>query len=151
MSWQGIKFDRHQTWQLLALSVGAALCLTPLATAAAINSLKKNDTTPNIVSTSDAILIAQETTVCPEESGGSQFVSAETRRFLIYICGGDEPNTYVGMAKNGGNGITLPLQSYTRDRFVAVNANTSYTLTRTELIVRQNGRVILRERATWKR
>lgn len=146
-----LKFDRHQIWQLFAFGVGAALCLTPLAQASAINSLKKDTPTPNIASTSDAILIAQETFVCPENSGGSQFVSAETSGFLIYICGGDLPNTYVGIAKNGGNGITLPLQSYNRNQFVAVNGNTRYTLTRTELIVRQNGRVILRQRATWKR
>ncbi|HAA32217.1 MAG TPA: hypothetical protein DCE56_36610 [Cyanobacteria bacterium UBA8553] len=89
---------------------------------------------------------------CPQRSGGSMFVRAETRSFLVYICGGDNPNTYVGVAKNGTTGgITLPLRSYSRDRFVAVNGNTRYTLTRSELIVTRQGRTILRERAQWRR
>lgn len=88
---------------------------------------------------------------CPKRSGGSMFVRAETRNFLVFICGGDNPNTYVGVAKNGTTGgITLPLQNYGRDRFVAVNGETRYTLTRSELIVTRRGKTILRERAVWK-
>ena len=89
---------------------------------------------------------------CPQRSGGSMFVRAETRNFLVFICGSDNPNTYVGVAKNGTTGgITLPLRSYSRDRFVAVNGDTRYTLTRSELIVTRHGRTILRERAQWRR
>lgn len=88
--------------------------------------------------------------VCPPSSGGSQFVVAETVNFYIYICGGDLPNTYVGIAKNQKTGgIILPLKSYNNNQFVAVNGNVSYTLTRNELIVTRQGKVIVREKATW--
>lgn len=133
----------------VVIGIGASLCLASIAEAAVINAVKGNASTT--VPTSNTIQIAQESSACPDSSGGSQFVSAETKNFLVYICGGDNPNTYVGVAKNGGNGITLPLQSYTRDRFVAVNGDTRYTLTRTELVVTQKGKVIARERAQWKR
>lgn len=88
---------------------------------------------------------------CPKRSGGSMFVQAETRNFVVLICGGDNPNTYVGVAKNvTTGGITLPLQSYSRDRFVAVNGDTRYTLTRSELIVTRRGNTLVRERAQWR-
>lgn len=132
------KYNYQRILQQTCIGFGASLCLLPLVEIANINTVKAN-----------SIEIAQEASVC-ESSGGSQFVSAETKNYLVYICGGDNPNTYVGMAKNGGNSISLPLQSYTRDRFVAVNGDTRYTLTRTELIVTQKGRVIARERTQWK-
>ena len=130
------KYNYQNYFQQICLGFSASLCL--LATLE-MNPVKAN-----------SIEIAQAASVC-ESSGGSQFVSAETRNYLVYICGGDNPNTYVGMAKNGGNSISLPLQTVSRDRFVAVNGDTRYTLTRTELIVTQKGRVLVRERAQWKR
>ena len=135
-------------------AVGSLLALTPVVNAATItpNSTDIYNRTP-LGHAADVRpgLMAQAESVCPPNSGGSQFVTAETRSFYIYICGGDLPNTYVGVAKNSRTGgIILPLQSYTNDRFVAVNRNVRYTLTRNELIVTQNGRVIVRERATWK-
>ena len=86
--------------------------------------------------------------VCPR-GNPSQFVHAETRNFTVYICGGDLPHTYVGIAKNGKGRITLPLQNTTGQTFIAVNNNYRYILTRNWLTVTQNGRTILRERATW--
>lgn len=128
----------QRVWRQIFLGFGVSLCLLAIGQNTNINPVKAN-----------SIEIAQAASVC-ESSGGSQFVSAETKNYLVYICGGDNPNTYVGMAKNGGNSISLPLQSYSRDRFVAVNGDTRYTLTRTELIVTQKGRVIVRQRAQWK-
>ncbi|MFB2933647.1 hypothetical protein ACE1B6_00035 [Aerosakkonemataceae cyanobacterium BLCC-F154] len=133
------EYNYQRVFRQIGVGFGVSLCLLAIAEIAKINPVKANN-----------IIIAQEASVC-ESSGGSQFVSAETKNYLVYICGGDNPNTYVGMAKNGGNSISLPLQSYSRDRFVAVNGDTRYTLTRTELIVTQNGRVIVRQRAQWKR
>jgi hypothetical protein len=75
----------------------------------------------------------------------STFVTAETANYVITICGGDLPGTYIGESKNGSGRIRLPLQSYGRDRFVAVNGDTRYVLTPNELRVTQNGRIILRE------
>lgn len=82
----------------------------------------------------------------------STFVQAETRSFFVYICGGDNPGSYIGVAKNGNGSITLPLQSYNprggpkASQFVAVNDNTRYILTRNELIVIQGRRTIVSER-----
>lgn len=104
---------------------------------------------PSLELINEPTLIAQEY-ACPPSSGGSQFVAAETANFYIYICGGDLPNTYVGVAKNPQTGgIILPLQSYNNDQFVAVNGNVRYTLTRNQLIVTRQGQVIVREKATW--
>lgn len=154
MKFNNFRYNYQGLMQQVALVAAASFCLTSLAEAASVKTTQHNSLSNFL---SHKVLIAQEDqedqedNVCPENSGGSQFVSAETKSFLVYICGGDEPNTYVGIAKNGSGSIALPLNSYTRVRFVAVNANTRYTLTRTELTVIQNGRVILRERATWKR
>ena len=133
------EYNYQSVFRQICIGIGVSLCLLAIAQNTNINPVKAN-----------SIEIAQAASVC-DSSGGSQFVSAETKNYLVYICGGDNPNTYVGMAKNGGNSISLPLQTYTRDRFVAVNGDTRYTLTRTELIVTKNGRVIARERAQWKR
>jgi hypothetical protein len=68
-----------------------------------------------------------------EESGGSTFVLAETKDFYINICGGDLPNTYIGInKKNPDNMIVLPLSDYdpTGDYFEAINGNISYLLIR---------------------
>ena len=148
MKSHGFRYNYQRLIQPVALVVTACFCLSSMAEAASVKT-----PTDNLLGnlSSNNILIAQETNTCPPKSGGSLFVSAETRRFLVYICGGDNPNTYVSIAKTGGQGITLPLKSYNRNQFVAVNGDTTYILTRSELLVRQKGRVILRERATWKR
>lgn len=146
-------FKGQQVFKLTLAAVGSLLFLTPLAKAVQINPSNYTMHERTIVGHSPderPILVAQES-VCPPNSGGSQFVSAETRNYYIYICGGDNPNTYVGVAKNNNTGgIILPLRSYNNSQFVAVNGNVRYTLTRNELIVTRNGRVIVRERATWK-
>lgn len=87
--------------------------------------------------------------MCPEVNP-SQFVHAETKNFDVYICGGDLPHTYVGIAKNGNGRITLPLED-TKDNytFVAVNGDYRYVLTRNWLTVTRNGRTIVREKARW--
>lgn len=148
------KLNHNPALKLTLAAVGSLLFLTPSVKAAiadsSISSIH-NRTTLGHVADDRPMLVAQADSVCPPNSGGSQFVSAETRNFYIYICGGDLPNTYVGVAKNRRTGgIILPLRSSSNDRFVAVNGNVRYTLTRNELIVTQNGRVITRERATWK-
>jgi hypothetical protein len=147
------RFNHKPALKLTLAAVGSLLFLTPSVKAAIAdsNSSIHNRTTLGHVADDRPMLVAQAESVCPPNSGGSQFVTAETRSFYIYICGGDLPNTYVGVAKNRRTGgIILPLQSSSNDRFVAVNRNVRYTLTRSELIVTQNGRVIVRERATWK-
>ena len=148
------KFNNKRALKLTLAAVGALLFLTPSVLAAIAESnisAIHNRTTLGHVPDERPMLLAQTESICPPNSGGSEFVTAETRNFYIYICGGDLPNTYVGISKNRRTGgIILPLRSYNNDRFVAANGNVRYTLTRSELIVTQNGRVIVRETATWK-
>lgn len=81
----------------------------------------------------------------------STFVAVETQNFWVNICGGDFPNTYVGMDKRTGNSIRLPLHDYSPQGyyFEAVNGNYAYLLTKTPrgnfLTVLQDNREILRE------
>jgi hypothetical protein len=79
-----------------------------------------------------------------------RYVFAETRNFLVYICGSNRrPLMYVAVDKNGRlGGIILPLRSYNGSQFVAANGNVHYILTARELIVTQGRRTILRERVT---
>lgn len=133
---QGISFKRKHLSQLII----TALTFSGLSMIAS----------PVVSSTEQPTVIAQGC-VCPPGSGGSQFVTAETASFYVYICGGDLPNTYVGVSKDlTKGGIILPLQSYNNDTFVAVSGEYRYTLSRNELIVTRNGKVIVREKATWK-
>jgi hypothetical protein len=70
------------------------------------------------------------------------FVRAETNNFLIYICGNDRPTNYVGIAKNGGGNISLPISQFQDDRFIVTNNNVSYIVTPQYLTITQNGRTI---------
>jgi hypothetical protein len=91
--------------------------------------------------------------ICPEDNP-SQFIHAETKSFDVYICGGDLPHLYVGVAKENGNKIMLPLQSSQDSReFTAINSdqNNSYTyiLNQKFLTVLKNGNPIVVEAARW--
>jgi hypothetical protein len=79
-------------------------------------------------------------------------VIAETKGFLVNICGGDFPYTYVGISKTNGNKIRLPLKDYDQqgNYFEAVNGNVSYVLIRGSakgdfLTVTQGDRELLRQ------
>jgi hypothetical protein len=66
------------------------------------------------------------------EETESLFVIAETQDFWVNICGSHNPYTYVGVNKNNGNQIRLPLSDYDRqgDYFEATNGDVSYLLIR---------------------
>ena len=81
--------------------------------------------------------------ICPNSE--RQIVKAETKNFDLYICGDNRPIHYIGRAKKGGNSITLPLSSQNGSKFVAKNANISYTLTPEFLTVTEDGRTIQKE------
>jgi hypothetical protein len=77
---------------------------------------------------------------CP--SGKKTFVTAETKNFLIYICGDDRPTEYIGMAKNGGSSISLPISAAAPDRFIIKNSNVTYILTPQFLTITENGKTL---------
>jgi hypothetical protein len=95
------------------------------------------------------IEITQNFSLCSDSEGDYvPRVWAETKDFLVNICyyveGGS--GTYYGRAKNGGASISLPLQSERNERYVAVNGDTRYILTRNQLTVTQGRKTILQQR-----
>ena|GEM_PF-3697501 len=79
---------------------------------------------------------------------------AETKNYKLLICSdySGNPAFYIGNAKNGSGSITLPLQSYRNNQFVAVNGNTPYTLSQNLLLVTRGRKTITRERIIrWQR
>jgi hypothetical protein len=88
--------------------------------------------------------------VCPE--GQNPVVEAQTKSFLVYICGGDRDGSYVAIQRNGYGKITLPLQSYNSHpqteikQYVAVTGDTRYVLTSKVLKVFQDGRTVIKEK-----
>jgi hypothetical protein len=77
---------------------------------------------------------------CPDRS--KQFVAGETDSFNIYICGKNRPTQYIGVAKDNGSSIRLNLASASKGKYVAKNGTTAYTMTRNNLKITQNGRVL---------
>lgn len=81
----------------------------------------------------------------------SMFLALETKNFLINICGGDAPYTYVGVDRKTRKSIRLPLEeSDPQGRFFhAVNRDYHYILAQTPrgkfLTVSQGERELLRE------
>lgn len=76
-----------------------------------------------------------------------RFVFAETRNFLLYVCGQNgKPLMYVGVDKRGKlGGIIVPLSNYSEDMFFAVNGNYGYILTPKVLIITKKGKVIQKQ------
>lgn len=85
-------------------------------------------------------------------TGESTFVATETANFRIYICGGDNPGTYVGIEKrNPSRAIRLQLTDYDPQGgyFEARNEDFTYILAKTPrgmfLTVSQGYEELLRE------
>jgi hypothetical protein len=94
-------------------------------------------------STTDYTLSQPTETVasnCPDRT--QQFVAGETDSFNIYICGQNRPTQYVGIAKDTGSSIRLNLASSSNGKYVARNGITAYTVTRNNLKITQNGRLL---------
>jgi hypothetical protein len=78
--------------------------------------------------------------ICPDRT--KILYRAISKSYLMYICGFKNPTHYVGIAKDGTQGITLRLRSYDRTRFSADNGNNSYTIATDRLIIKKDGDVI---------
>jgi hypothetical protein len=74
------------------------------------------------------------------------FVAAETQRFIVSICGQDNPTYYVGTAKGETDSIKLRLNSSSSGQHIAKNGNTSYIVERGYLTVLEDDRVLVKEK-----
>ncbi|MDM9380480.1 hypothetical protein QUB80_07155 [Chlorogloeopsis sp. ULAP01] len=90
---------------------------------------------------------------CPD--GNNTFVEAKTKNFIVYICGKELPSSYVAVARQGNDKITIPLQSYKfrvgieDSQFVAVNGDIRYLLTRSTLKVSRDSKTIIKEKVLY--
>jgi hypothetical protein len=82
--------------------------------------------------------------VCPDNT--KILYRAVSKNYLMYICGGKNPTHYVGLAKDGSQGITLRLRYYDRTQFSADNGVTNYTIANNKLIISKNTKVVYQEK-----
>ncbi|MEM7725206.1 MAG: hypothetical protein AAF208_02400, partial [Cyanobacteria bacterium P01_A01_bin.45] len=84
--------------------------------------------------------------------GDKVFAQAETRSFIVYICGEDSPSRYVAIARNNSKRIELSLKSNLSGvksdvhRYLATRGNIRYVLTKKTLRISRNGKTILKEK-----
>jgi hypothetical protein len=71
---------------------------------------------------------------------------ASSRHYAVYICGNKNPTHYVGLTKDGSQGITLRLRYYDRTQFSADNGETNYTIADDRLTIRKDNKVIYRQK-----
>ena len=60
----------------------------------------------------------------------------------MYVCGGKNLTHYVGIAKDGTQGISLRLRYDDRTQFSADNGETNYTIAANRLITRKDSKII---------
>jgi hypothetical protein len=84
------------------------------------------------------------TSVCPDNT--QVLYRASSSDYLLYICGAKNPTHYVGLAKDGTQGITLRLRYYDRTQFSADNGDVNYTIAANRLVIRKNNKVIFQDR-----
>jgi hypothetical protein len=82
--------------------------------------------------------------ICPDNT--KILYRAASKSYLVYICGGKNPTHYVGLAKDGSQGITLRLRYYDRTQFSADNGVTNYTIANNKLIISKNTKVVYQEK-----
>jgi hypothetical protein len=88
---------------------------------------------------------ASTTTGCIHS--GSEFISAETQDFYIFLCGDstEVPDTYIGVAKHKEISTIVPLTRVKPNFFAAVKGATTYTVTPKYLTIYLGDRIILQQ------
>lgn len=84
------------------------------------------------------------TSVCPDNT--KVMYRATSRDYLLYICGAKNPTHYVGLAKDGTQGITLRLRYYDRTQFSADNGDVNYTIAANRLVIRNKNKVVFQDK-----
>jgi hypothetical protein len=87
---------------------------------------------------------------CPQ--GENIFGEAETKSFIVYICGNNLPTNYIAITRSGNRRIAVPLSSYNSkgtpetSQYIAVSGDIRYFLTRKVLKISDNGKTIIKEK-----
>ncbi|MGB3638667.1 MAG: hypothetical protein WBA39_13995 [Rivularia sp. (in: cyanobacteria)] len=86
---------------------------------------------------------------CPE--GNNTFARAETKNFFIYICGSENPSSYVSVTRKSNRIVNLPLtlgnqNDAKANRYIATNGNIRFVLTNKVLRVSRGGRNVVKEK-----
>ncbi len=86
---------------------------------------------------------------CPE--GNNTFAKAETKNFFIYICGSENPSSYVSVTRKSNQRINLPLtlgnqNDIKANQYVATNGNIRFVLTNKVLRVSRGGKNVVKEK-----
>lgn len=86
---------------------------------------------------------------CPE--GKNTFARAKTKNFLIYICGNENPSSYVSVTRKSNQRVNLPLKKSNQNdlkvnRYIATNGNIRFILTNKVLRVSRGGRNVVKEK-----
>ncbi len=102
-----------------------------------------NSTVATRPATIDPEVSKDRSLICPDST--KIMYRATSKTYLMYICGAKNPTHYVGLAKDGSQGITLRLRYFDRSRFSADNGDTNYTIAANKLIIRKDSKVIYQE------
>jgi hypothetical protein len=102
-----------------------------------------NSTVATKPATIDPEVSKDRSLICPDST--KIMYRATSKSYLMYICGAKNPTHYVGLAKDGSQGITLRLRYFDRSRFSADNGETNYTIAANKLIIRKDNKVVYQE------
>jgi hypothetical protein len=108
-----------------------------------VKPVKTSTPTTNIATVSSDVSNDNDL-VCPERT--KILYRAISKSYTMYICGVKNPTHYVGLAKDGSQGITLRLRYYDRTQFSADNGETNYTIAADRLIIRKDSKIIYQEK-----
>lgn len=86
---------------------------------------------------------------CPD--GKTTFARAKTKNFFIYICGNENPSSYLSVTRKSNRIVNLPLTKFDQNgakanRYIATNGNISFVLTNKVLRVSRSGRNVVKEK-----
>jgi hypothetical protein len=101
--------------------------------------------TPGVkTATSVSNISSDSSEICPDNT--KIMYRATSKHYAVYICGNKNPTHYVGLARDGSQGITLRLRYYDRTQFSADNGDTNYTIAAERLTIKKVDRVIYRQK-----
>jgi hypothetical protein len=115
------------------------IVVTPIA-------IKPTKTPVPIIALSDVVneVNTDPNLVCPDRT--KILYRAISKSYSMYICGTKNPTHYVGLSKDGSQGITLRLRYYDRTQFSADNGETNYTIAANRLTIRKDNKILYQEK-----